>query len=375
MTAPRSSADALVVGAGVVGLAIALELRARGADVVVIERKGVAEGQSGIQPGGVRLQWGTTVNCRLAMESLVWWRTAEERLGSSVPLAWASCGYLFVAHTDEALARLRANVRVQNDAGVPSHIVSPAEAAALVPGLDPLSIVGGSYCAEDGYMGEPQAAIAAMGRRVDVRIATVGSIAPTAGEWLLETTAGRFSAPTLVIAAGADTRDLVAPLGVDLPIELEPRHLFLSAPVRERLLEPLVVSPERRFAAKQLHGGRVLASDLSATGAPEAEAAGWRRHVRAVIAELLPVLAYIDLDVIVSGAYDVTPDRQPILGPVDGHDGLHVAAGFSGHGFMIAPAVGRIVACAVGGDHDTVLDILDSRRFQEGRTVPEPQVI
>jgi sarcosine oxidase subunit beta len=375
MTAPRSSADALVVGAGVVGLAIALELRTRGADVIVIERKGVAEGQSGIQPGGVRLQWGTTVNCRLAMESLEWWRTAEERLASPVPLAWTSCGYLFVAHTGEALARLRANVRVQNDADVPSRIVSPAEAAALVPGLDPLSIVGGSYCAEDGYMGEPQAAIAAMGRRVDVRIATVGSVAPTAGEWLLETTAGRFSAPALVIAAGADTRDLVAPLGVDLPIELEPRHLFLSAPVRERLLEPLVVSPERRFAAKQLHGGRVLTSDLGATGDPEAEAAGWRRHVRDVIAELLPVLAYIDLGVIVSGAYDVTPDRQPILGPLDGHDGLYVAAGFSGHGFMIAPAVGRIVAGAVGGDHDTVLDILDSGRFQEGRTVPEPQVI
>ena len=375
MTAPRSSADALVVGAGVVGLAIALELRARGAEVVVLERKGVAEGQSGIQPGGVRLQWGTTVNCRLAMESLAWWRTAEERLESRVPLAWASCGYLFVAHTDEALARLRANVRVQNDAGVPSRVVSPAEAAALVQGLDPASIVGGSYCPEDGYMGEPQAAIAAMGRRVEVRIATVESIAPAAGAWLLETSGGRFTAPALVIAAGVDTRDLVAPLGVDLPMEREPRHLFLSAPIRERLLEPLVVSPERRFAAKQLHGGRVLASDLGATGSPEVEAAGWRRHVRAVIAELLPMLAYIDLDVIVSGAYDVTPDRQPILGPIDGHDGLHVAAGFSGHGFMIAPAVGRIVAGAVVGDHDTVLAILDSRRFQEGRTVPEPQVI
>ena len=340
MTVPRFSADALVVGAGVVGLAIALELRARGAEVVVLERKGVAEGQSGIQPGGVRLQWGTTVNCGLAMESLAWWRTAEERLD------WASCGYLFVAHTDEALARLRANVRVQNDAGVPSRVVSPAEAAALVEGLDPVSIVGGSYCPEDGYMGEPQAAIAAMGRRVDVRIATVESIAPTVGAWLLETSAGRFSAPALVIAAGADTRDLVAPLGVDLPIEREPRHLFLSAPIRERLLEPLVVSPERSFAAKQLHGGRVLARDLGATGTPEAGAAGWRRNVRAVIAELLPVLAYIDLDVIVSGAYDVTPDRQPILGAVDGHDRLYVAAGFSGHGFMIAPAVGRIVAGA-----------------------------
>ena len=69
----------------------------------------------------------------------------------------------------------------------------------------------------------------------------------------------------------------------------------------------------------------------------------------------------------------MTPDAHPIIGPL--RDGVYVAAGFSGHGFMIAPAVGRIVAGAVGGEHDTVLDILDSRRFQEGRTVPEPQVI
>ena len=375
MAGPRATADVLVVGAGVVGLSIAVELRARGAEVVVLERTGVAEGQSAIQPGGIRLQWGTTVNCRLATESLAWWRTAEERLESPVPLAFASCGYVFVAHSQRALERLEANVRVQNAAGVPSRIVSPAETGELVPGLVTASIVGGSYCAEDGYMGEPQAAIAAMARHVDVRIATVDAIAPHDGRWALETSAGRFTAPAVAIAAGVDSRYLAAPLGVELPIELEPRHLFLSAPIRERLLEPLVISPERRFAAKQLHGGRVLASDLGATGDPETDAPAWRRNVRAVISELLPMLEYVDLDIIASGAYDVTPDRQPILGPLDGHDGLHVAAGFSGHGFMIAPAVGRIVAAAISGERDTVLAILDSRRFQEGRTVPEPQVI
>src|SRR4029079_13927337 len=98
MAASRSSADVLVVGAGVVGLSIALALRTRGAQVVVLERPGVAEGQSGgrpggargprggaegrpgAQPGGIRLQWGTTLNCRLAIESRAWWTTAGERL-------------------------------------------------------------------------------------------------------------------------------------------------------------------------------------------------------------------------------------------------------------------------------------------------------
>ena len=375
MAASRSSAEVLVVGAGVVGLSIALALRTRGAQVVVLERAGVGEGQSGIQPGGIRLQWGTTLNCRLAIESRAWWTTAGERLDGPVTLAFDSCGYLFVAHGEAVLERLTAAVRLQNAAGVPSCVVSPAEAGRLVPGLRTESLVGATYCAEDGYMDEPRAAIAAIARQLDVRHATVDAVLPDGGAWTLDTTAGRFTAPSVVVAAGADTRALVGPLGVDLPIELEPRHLFLSPPIRERLLGPLVVAPELRFAAKQLHGGRVLASDLGAAGDPETEAPAWRRNVRAAISDLLPILEYVELAVLVSGAYDVTPDRQPILGPLPGHDGLHVAAGFSGHGFMIAPAVGRIVAGGVAGQRDTVLDILDSRRFQEGRTVPEPQVI
>ena len=375
MATSRSSADVLVVGAGVVGLSIALALRTRGAQVVVLERAGVAEGQSGIQPGGIRLQWGTTLNCRLAIESRAWWTTAGERLDGPMPFAFDACGYLFVAHGEAVLERLTAAVRLQNAAGVPSRVVSPAEAGKLVPGLRTESLVGATYCAEDGYMDEPRAAIVAIARQLDVRRATVDAVVPDGGTWALDTTTGRFTAPSVVVAAGADTRALVGPLGVDLPIELEPRHLFLSPPIRERLLEPLVIAPELRFAAKQLHDGRVLASDLGATGDPETEAPEWRRNVRAAISDLLPILEYVGLDVLVSGSYDVTPDRQPILGPLPGYDGLHVAAGFSGHGFMIAPAVGRIVAGGVAGERDTVLDILDSRRFQEGRTVPEPQVI
>ena len=113
MAASRSSADVLVVGAGVVGLSIALALRTRGAQVVVLERAGVAEGQSGIQPGGIRLQWGTMLNCRLAVESRAWWTTAGERLDGPAALAFDSCGYLFVAHSEAVLERLAAAVRLQ----------------------------------------------------------------------------------------------------------------------------------------------------------------------------------------------------------------------------------------------------------------------
>jgi glycine/D-amino acid oxidase-like deaminating enzyme len=352
--------EVAVIGAGVVGLAIARELQGRGVRVAVFERSGIGAGASGVQPGGVRQQWGTAVACRLARESAAFYGDADALLEPTAPLHFRACGYLFVAHTEATLARLAANVAAQNAEGVASRIVSPGEAAELVPGLRSDTITGGAWCGEDGYFDRPQAVVEAFGRGLDIRIGAVDSLEPRLAD-------------TVVVAAGAATADLLRPLGIDLPIEREDRFLFLSEPVRERLLEPLVVSAERRFAAKQLGDGRVLASDLGARG-DELQREQWRANVRLGIDELLPGLAYVPFPLLVRGEYDVTPDHQPILGRVG--DGLYVAAGFSGHGFMIAPAVARIIADAVTGTaQDEALGILDLARFDENRPVPEPQLV
>jgi sarcosine oxidase subunit beta len=357
--------DVAVVGAGVTGLSVARGLGALGLRALVLERSGVAAGASGVQPGGVRQQWGTAVNCRLAREALPAWRATG---------GFRPCGYLFAAHSQETLERLRANVAVQNAAGVPSRLVSADEASTLVPGLVADGLAGAAWCAEDGYVDRPQAAIEALAHEVEIEIAEVAALDPG---WTLALAGGsRVVARHVVVATGVDTPALLRPLGVDLPIEPESRWLFLSEPIRERLLEPLVVAPGRRFAAKQLADGRVLASDLSAVGASDEHAPRWRAAVGAAIRELLPLLAYVEFSLLVQGIYDVTPDRQAILGRVRGHDGLWVAAGFSGHGFMLAPAVGRILAAAIAGEaEDEALRVLDAGRVAEGRQLPEPAVV
>jgi sarcosine oxidase subunit beta len=372
-----TKADVAIIGAGVTGLSVAWHLRGRGFSPLVVERSGIAAGTSGIQPGGVRQQWGTRVNCLLARESAAFYREAQERLEAPVELGFRECGYLFLAHSEETLERMRANVAVQNAAGVPSRLVTPDDAGELVPGLLTASVVGAAWCSEDGYFDRPQSVVEAFARGTRIEIASVAALRPQGEGWALELGNGSIvRAEHVVVAAGIDAVPLLRPLGAELPIEPEGRWLFLSEPIHERLVESLVVSPERRFAAKQLGDGRVLASDLSAMGQSDDDAPAWREAVRRSIRVLLPVLEYVDFTVLVHGIYDVTPDRQAIIGRVPGHDGLWVAAGFSGHGFMLAPAVGRVLGDAItGSSEDDALAVLDPERFGEGRLVPEPQVV
>jgi sarcosine oxidase subunit beta len=340
--------DVVVVGAGIVGLSIAFHLRELGATVKVLEREGIGAGASGVQPGGVRQQWGTPANCLLVRQSMRFYADAAERLRMRVDPGFRSCGYLFLAHSQIALARLRENVALQNSLDIPSRIVSPADAAELVPGLDVSTVVGAAWNDQDGYFDRPQSLVEAFGELAAVEVADVADVE-------------RVCAGAVVVAAGIDTPRLLP----ELPITAERRDLFFSESLKERLLEPLVVSPERGFAAKQLADGRVLASDLRA---------GSRANVRAACEELLPRLVYVTLPLLVTGIYDVTSDHQPILGRI--RERVWVAAGFSGRGFMQAPAVGRIIAESVLGIRDDgVLSVFDAQRFAEGRLVPEPAVV
>ncbi|HZO35207.1 MAG TPA: FAD-binding oxidoreductase [Gaiellaceae bacterium] len=371
----------VVVGAGISGLSAAFHLLERGlGPVTVVDAAGIGAGASRIAPGGVRQQWGSRAGCLVARESYRVYLRLAERLGARVAARFDPCGYLFLADRAETLAQLEANVAIQRDAGVPSEVMTPARIAELVRGLRPGGAAGGAYCAEDGYFDRPQAVVTAFAdaaRRLGATFerAEVRALERDGAGWRVVADAGAYATDAVVVAASTGTRGLVAPLGVELPIVCEPRYLLLSEPRAERILEPLVIAVDRGVAAKQLADGRLLASDLRATGEPGAAADGWRTNVRRVLADLLPAAAGLPLPTVVEGFYDTTPDAQPIVDEVA--DGLWVAAGFSGHGFMLAPSTGSLVAAGVAGDelpawHEAFA--LD-RFARRGERNPDPQVI
>jgi sarcosine oxidase subunit beta len=379
LDAVQDTEEVVVIGAGIVGLSIALQLAQGGVRVLVLEREGVAAGATGVQPGGVRQQFSTRVNCVLGRESLQVYRALAEHLGVPVSATFDPCGYLFLAHGPERLEELRQIVGLQQELDIPSRLVSPEEAAEIVPGLAVSGVHGGAYCSEDGYFDRPRAVVeafadAARARGVRIEIAEARAIERDGGGFGIELGDRRIAAERVIVAAGVDTPGLLPELG--LPIEATAKHLFYSDPLPPGRLRPLVVSAERGFAAKQLADGRLLASDLTAAGDACAARGDWLQRVHAVLGELLPRLAGTELPTVVSGEYDATPDAQPIVGAVGPDDGLYVAAGFSGHGFMLAPAIGRRLADLVLGQRpDPDLACFALARFSGERPPGELQTV
>jgi sarcosine oxidase subunit beta len=382
MSRPADAADVAVVGAGITGLSIAWHAASRGLRVVIFDGRGVGSGATALQPGGMRQQWGTRASCLMAREAYEFYVDFEARLSPSVDPGFDACGYLFVAHTQETLARQAEQVALQVELGIPSRVVTVDEMHELVEGLDTTALIGGAYCDRDGYFDRPQAVVAGFADAAWRSGATlidqhVRELVPARPGWRLRLDDGSdMLAEQVVVAAACDSTGLLAPLGVEVPITKEPRYLFYSDPIRERLLEPLVVAPDRHFAAKQLADGSVLASDLAATGEPEDRRDDWHRHVRRTISEMLPILEYVSFPTTVEGFYDVTPDRQPIIGAVGRLEGMWLASGLNGRGLMMAPAVGRVLADALTGrPAESWIDTFSLQRFASGALVQEAQVV
>ena len=152
MTAPARDAYAVViVGAGVVGLYTAYHLARAGAGpILVVDRGFLSSGASGRNGGGVRQQWETRETIRLARESVAAYRRFGTEFGYNI---WfRQGGYLFLAETEPELARLRTVHDVVVAEGLPSRVLGPDGVARLVDGIDPRSVVGGTYLASDGTL-------------------------------------------------------------------------------------------------------------------------------------------------------------------------------------------------------------------------------
>jgi sarcosine oxidase subunit beta len=346
-------AEVVIVGGGVIGCAVAFYL-ARGGmtDIVLLERARLASGVTGICPGGIRQQFAGEADCRLAQRAVKFFDNIDQILEAEHPFTFEKSGYLFLADSDAVLDGYRRNVAMQNGLGIPSEIVTVDDIARLLPAIRTDGIVGGAFCAEDGFIEDCHGVTYAFASRARDRGARViyqeaMALHRQDRHWDVITSEGTWHAEHVVLAAGVDSVPLAAGVGVPLPIQPERRRLVYSSPGEPGQLNPLVVAPERGFAGKQLTSGVLYMGWLRETAA-EDDLTFIEKTLEAG-STLLPALAELPARRVLGGLYDSTPDHRPLLGPVPGAPGLHLAVGFSGHGFMIAPAAAEIVAAGIMG--------------------------
>lgn len=340
----------VIAGAGATGASIAYQLALAGAqEVVLCDRGAVAGGSTGKAMGGVRQQFSTAAEVRLAQASIRFF----EELG---PPYFEQVGYLFLAMTNQGLAALEERRELQVGLGVPVERVEKVD----VPGLAVDDVVGAVACWEDG-IADP----AAVTRELVRRAVELGV------ELRERVDARQLERDVLVVAAGPWSGELA-----ELPIRPLCRQLVDTEPVSplpDRL--PMVIE-ETGFHFRPIGGGLRLAMAEPRLRwgwdelVDEELVPDWLRR----LARRYPPAAGVGVARAWAGLYDMTPDAHPIIGWVD--DGVYAACGFSGHGFMQSPAVGRAVAQdLLEGESEFDLSPYRLERLAAGAVFPETLVL
>lgn len=380
----RDHADVVVVGAGIMGLATAYNLAKNHGvtNVTVVDRSYLCGGASGRNGGGIRAQWSTEANVRLMQESI---RICEEFAAEMKINVWLrQGGYLFIVRDEAKRRAMEASVAVQNDAGLATRMLSPQEAKRLVPQLDVSGVVAASYNATDGVVfpwpfvwGYAEGA-----RGLGVEIATFTDVIGfrTTGARIdaVVTNRGEIRTSTVVNAAGAWSPQVARLLGVELPNKPH-RHEICSTEPLKPFLGPLVAELGSGLYFSQSTRGEIvggISNPHVPAGLDMRSSHDFLRLYARELVQSCPILGDVKILRQWAGCYDLTPDANPIVGEVDEIERFFQASGFMGHGFMMAPVMGRLLAAHVA--EGTSLPLFDRwalRRFKEGRMLSESMIL
>lgn len=376
-------ADIVIIGGGIMGLATAYNLARLGVKkVVVLEQSYLCSGASGRNGGGVRAQFSSETNVRLMQEALR--ICADFAAEMKINVWFRQGGYLFLVRTKESETALHASVKVQNDCGHATRILSAREAQQIVPELDVSGVLSASYNPNDavvfpwpfvwGY------AKAAESLGVSIRTFTEVKGFETRGSNILGvvTEHGTIATSRVINACGAWSPSVARMLGVELPNKSH-RHEICSSEPLKPWLTPLVADLSNGLYFSQSTRGEIVGG-ISNHDVPEGidmrSSTKFLALYASALTRTVPALGAVKVLRQWAGCYDLTPDQNPIVGQVDGVTDFFQASGFMGHGFMMAPVMGKLLAEHVV--HGTDLPLFDRwnlRRFKEGKLLRESMII
>ncbi|MEV6315598.1 FAD-binding oxidoreductase [Streptomyces sp. NPDC051776] len=345
------TAEVVIVGGGVMGTSIAFHLAEAGiTDIVVVERGALGSGSSGKPIGGVRAQFSDPLNIEIGDRSLRAYRDFPRRPGANIILD--TVGYLFLLTTERQAADFGISVGIQNELGVPSRMIGPADARRLCPYVSTDGLLAGAWSPADGHarpglVVQGYAGAAAEAGVVIAPHTTVTGM-DTTGERVtaVHTSRGTVRCSTVVCAAGAWSAGVGRMAGVEMPVRPVRRQLAFSVPFdppAPRIPFTIDFSSSAYFHNSDdglLFG---LADPDEEEGFDTTWTPEWMELFRAAARRRAPALADVEISGGWAGLYEVTPDHNALIGRARSPENFLYATGFSGHGFLQAPAVGEIV--------------------------------
>jgi sarcosine oxidase, subunit beta len=379
-----NTASVVIIGGGVMGTSIAFHLAEAGVrDVVLLERAQLGSGSTCKAAGGVRAQFSDALNIELGARSLEAFTRFTQRPGQEIDLH--RVGYLFLLSTPEDVAAFERDVALQNEFGVTSRMVDVATAKELSPLIDTDGLLAAAYSPDDGFC-TPESvvlgyAVAArrLGTKLLTRIAVTDLEADGDEIRAVVTDRGTIRSGAVVCAAGAWSRAIGEMAGVDLPVTPLRRQIVFTEPMPE-LPEQIAFTID---FASTFYFHREGPGLLMGMSDPEQEPGfdldysdEWLPRLGAAIARRAPRLLDVGLVNGWAGLYEDTPDHNALIGRADAPANFLYATGFSGHGFLQAPAVGEVVRDLYLGRRPVVdVSPLGAARFAGDRLRPETHIV
>jgi len=379
-------AEVVIIGGGVNGLSTAYHLALRGfKDIVLVEKeKFLGAGATGLCAGGIRQQFSTEVNIRMAMYSVRQFERFSETMG--VDIGFHQVGYLFLLSTPEEVETFRKSVALQRSLGLEVEWLTPEEVKRRWPWLNVEDVLAATYCPTDGYA-DPHAVVqgyARKARELGVRIFTeteVTGIETENGKVKgVQTNRGYISTPIAVNIAGPHGYLVARMVGVELPIRPYRRQIFVTEPFpRIPPTCPMTIDFNKSWYFRK--EGEGILMGMSDPDEPSSfnMNVDWDFMARVVEHGIYraPVLGEARIMRGWAGLYDISPDDQPVMGKIPGVEGFICCVGFSGHGFMLSPATGLTMSEIIAEGKAITFDISDFRyeRFAEGGLIGEKHVI
>jgi len=371
VTEPADSADAIVVGGGTVGAWCAYFLRRSGLErVVLIEKRTLGQGASSRAAGIVRTQGGTPWAVQLGEWSRRFYLSQRDDLG--IDSGFVTQGYLLPCFTEADVEAARERMAMQTGLGLQVRWLEPGQLDALNPTLTPGRTLGGTYCAEDGYLTPPRNvmayAVALASSGVDVREGVTFTGLEIDGGQVsgVQTSAGPVRAPLVVLTGGPELAEVGARAGLRIPaggvrhqVAVTQAHPDLAP---ERV--PMVFDLAAGLYWRPEEGGLLfgMSNPDEAPGEAACVDEPYLAVMRQRLAELVPVTASLGLRRTWAATIDYTPDHLPIIGPAIARDevlaGVTVASA-GGAGMMWGPAVARAAADVALTGRSDVVDVAD----------------